>query len=201
MKPLLVLLVLAAATLADEAAVRAALDREDFAAALRLSESALQGHPDDGKLRYLRAQALAGLARDRQRERGYAAALDFLESRLTHPVVTDAFAETCLWAGEEERALRALRASEVALADRIRMELEMLRSLGRFRGAERRAREVGWPEAEAWYRKKAAYRERLAGRARRAAWVAVGAGLTILAAAAVLFMRAPPPARRPGGTA
>jgi hypothetical protein len=98
-----------------------------------------------------------------------------------------------------------LRASPVALRDRIRPELEMMRSLGRFEEAAQRARAVGWADAAAYYQEVAEYRARLAGRARRAVWVAVVGGLAILAAAGALFILAPaappPPASRPGASA
>lgn len=201
---LLLLLLLAAAAAADEAAIRAALDREDFATALREAEAALQADPDHGLLRYMRAQAVAGIARDLQRAEGYAAALDYLEPRLDHAHLTDRFAEICMWAGEEERAIRALRVSPVALQDRIRAELEMMRSLGRFEEAARRAAAVGWDEAASYYGEVARHRARLRGRARRAVWVALVGGLAILAAAAALFIlapEAPRPLSRPGASA
>ena len=206
MRGLTVVLVLALAALADEGAVREALDSEDFETALARAETLLKKTPDHGPLRYMRAQAIAGIARDLQRTEGYAAALDYLEPRLTHPHLTDRFAETCLWAGQEERAIRALRASSVALRDRIRMELEMMRSLGRFEEASERARAVGWDEAAVIYGEDAAYRARLASRATRAVWVAVAAGVVILAAAAALFSLAPaaappPPPSRSDATA
>ncbi|MHC4973388.1 MAG: hypothetical protein ACYTG3_13755 [Planctomycetota bacterium] len=205
--PLLLLLLAASAAFADEAAVREALDKEDFGTALARAEKALEESTADsnGVLRYMRAQAVAGLARDLQRAEGYAAALDYLEPRLDHPHLTDRFAATCMWAGEEERAIRALRASPVALRDRIRAELEMMRSLGRFEEASRRARAVGWNEAAEYYAEVADHRARLTGRARRAVWVALVGGLLILAAAGALFILAPaespPPASRPGASA
>jgi hypothetical protein len=153
----------------------------------------------------MRAQAIAGLARDLQRAQGYAAALDYLEPRLNHPHLTDRFGDICMWAGQEERAIRALRASPVALRDRIRAELEMMRSLGRFEEASRRARAVGWEDAATYYGKTASRRARLAGRATRAVWVAAVGGFLILAAAGALFILAPavppPPPSRPGATA
>jgi hypothetical protein len=202
------LLLLPAAALADEAAVREALEREDFGVALTRAEAALKevsAEDSKGPLRYMRAQAVAGLARDLQRSEGYAAALDYLEPRLDHPHLTDRFAEICLWAGQEERAIRVLRASPVALRDRIRAELEMMRSLGRFEEASRRARAVGWEEAAKYYGEVASHRARLTGRVQRAVWVAVVGGLLILAAAGALFILAPaarpPPSSRPGACA
>lgn len=205
LRGLLVLLVASTAVVADEAAVRAALDREDFATALQQAEAALQADPEHGLLRYMRAQAIAGLARDLQRTEGYLAALDYLEPRLDHAHLTDRFAEICMWAGEEERAIRALRASPVALPDRIRSELEMMRSLGRFEDAARRAAAVGWDEAAKYYDEVARHRARLTGRARRAVWVALVGGLLILLAAGAVFIFAPaaprPPSSRPGASA
>jgi hypothetical protein len=205
MRRLALLLLCSAAAIADEGAVREALDREDFETALARAESALREAPASGPLRYMHAQAVVGIARDLQRAEGYAPALDYLEPRLTHPHVTDRFAETCMWAGQEERAIRALRASPVALRDRIWMELQMMRSLGRFEEASRRARAVGWEEAAKMFGDVAAYRGRLAGRAARAMWVAVAACVAILVAAAALFILAPAlaprPPSRPGATA
>ncbi len=202
---LLFLLLAVAAAAADEAAIRAALDREDFATALREAEAALQATPDHGLLRYMRAQAIAGLARDLQRAEGYAAALDYLEPQLDHAYLTDRFAEICMWAGQEQRAIRALRASPVPLRDRIRAELEMMRSLGRFEDASHRAAAVGWDEAARYYDEVARHRARLTGRARRAVWVTVVGGLAILAAAGALFILAPaappPPPSHPGANA
>jgi hypothetical protein len=205
MRSLLLLLLGAAAVLADEAAVRAALDREDFAAALAGAEAALKEKPADGPLRYMRAQAIAGVARDLQREKGYAAALDYLEPRLNHPHLIDRFAAICMWAGQEERAIRVVRAAPVDVKDRIVAELEMMRSLGRFEEASRRARAVGWKDAATYYAEIASRRARLAGRATRAAWVAAVSGILILAAAGALFILAPasppPPASRAGANA
>lgn len=205
LRGLVVLLLAAAGALADEAAVRAALDREDFAAALEQAEAALRATPKSGLLRYMRAQAIAGLARDLQRREGYAAALDYLEPRLDHAHLTDRFAEICMWSGEEERGIRALRGSPVALRDRIRAELELMRSLGRFEDAAQRAAAVGWDDAAKYYAEVARHRTRLRGRARRAVWVALVGALGILAAAAALFMLAPAappaPASHPGASA
>jgi hypothetical protein len=201
---LVFLLLCAASALADEAAVREALDREDYAAALERADAALKESPASGPLRYMRAQAIAGIAQERQRAQGYAAALDYLEPHLDHRHLTDRFADICMWAGQEERAIRALRASPVPLRDRIKAELDMMRSLARYEEAARRARAVGWEEAAEYYAGIAGYRARLEGRARRAGWVAAVGGLVILAAAGALFIlapAAPPPASRPDASA
>ena len=188
-----VLLFAAAVWAQDKAAVREALDREDFGEALQRLDLARAAGGDEGPLRYLQAQAHVGVARDKQRAEGYGAALDYLEGRLTHALVATTFAMTALWAGEEERGLRGLRGSSVALRDRIKVEMDLLGALGRYGEAEARAREVGWPAAEQWAREEAAARQALTDRAQRGRWVAAAAALAILLAAGLLAISCPAP--------
>jgi hypothetical protein len=203
MRRLLAVFALAALARAGDP-VREALDREDHAGALALAEAALETRPGDGLLLYQRAMALVGLARERQREAGHAAAVDLLEGRLDHEVLAFAYGEACAWAGEEERGIAHLRASALPLGERIRPELDLLAHLRRYGEAAERAREAGragWPPEQvddwaAWAAENAALQGRLEGRARRAGRVAAAAGALVLLLAALLFRFAPaaPPA-------
>ena len=193
---------LAASVLAaqdDDAAARAraALDREDYDLALAEAAKGLEADPGSGVLAYLHADARCGRARSIQREKGFGAALAELEPHVgDHPLVTEAYARTALWAGEEERALRTLRAAVPEPRDRVALELELLSHLRRYGEAAERAREAGWEEGVVWASKRAALQERLAARARRGWMVAVAAAALLLGLAVLVFSLAP--AARPG---
>jgi hypothetical protein len=193
------LLLAAAAAAAQEAE----LAEERFADALRLAEERLRERPRDAGLLEHRARAILGLARDAQRREGYRAALDLLGRDLSHPVLAQGYADVAVWAGEEERALAALRTRGAAAPARAPAALMLLGQLGRFREAEALAREAArsssaspgdaryFAEWEAWERDRAELRERLRGRARRAGAVAAGTAVALAAAVVALFRLAP----------
>jgi len=199
-RALLALLLLAAAALAGEdaaaaaARVRTLLDAGRPVEALPAAEAALAAHPGDKLLSLLRAQATCGIAQELQRAEGYEAAIDWLEPRLDHWVIAEAYANACLWGGEEERGLAGLAACAVPEDQRAGAEMRLLQYLYRYDEAAALARRVGWPEAEAWALEQAAPRARLHARARRALKVALVAG-GLLALAAVALYRLAPPAR------
>jgi hypothetical protein len=185
--PILLLLLAAAAAAQDP--VRAALDEGRYADALALAEA----EPSVPLRQDQRAQAICGLARDVRRGDGYAAAIDFLEPRLDHPRTVRAFADCCLWGGEEERGLRGIRAASVSAAARVEAEIGLLKRAFRYRDAAAVARAHGWKEGEEWARGEAELRERLAARARRAGWLAA-AGAAGLLGVWTLLRRLPRPA-------
>lgn len=184
------LLLLAALAAAQEEDLQA----ERFERALALAEQKLQTAPKDSRLLELRAKAIRGIARNLQRDRGYSAALRYLEPRLDHWLLAEVYGETCFWAGEERRGLDVLRASSLPVTDRIRPELFLLAKLMRFDEVERRAGEVAatvsWKELTGWQENaglQAALRKRLKERTRRAARVAWVSLATLLAACATLW--------------
>ncbi|HEX5136817.1 MAG TPA: hypothetical protein VFY93_07595 [Planctomycetota bacterium] len=130
---------------------------------------------------YERAKAVCAEAREIRREKGYAAAIDFLEPRLDHAIIVEAYANCCLWGGEEERGLRGVRgATGVPAEYRVEAEIGLLKRLFRFRDAARLAAAHGWKEAEEYWGEEAALRERLAARARRARWLAALGGALLV---------------------
>jgi hypothetical protein len=184
MRAIALLLLLAAPVVADDAAAA----RAELAEA----EQALAAEPDNALAQRRWAKAARAVARVLQRTEGYQAAIEFLEARLTHPLTVEAYAEACLWGGQEERGVAHLRSSRgVAVRHRIGHELELLGYLRRYDEAARRAREVGWDEGARWAEERAARRARLLGRGVRAYWVAA-IGFVVMAAAAVaLYFLAP----------
>jgi len=193
------LLVLAAVAAAQdrEDPVRVALDAGHFAEALALAEAALAERPDD-LLRYQRAQAINGIARGLRREKGYVAAIDYLEPRLDHVEVLRSYAACCLWGGEEERGLRAIRAAAAVTAgERLGAELWLLTMQYRYEEAAEVAHAAGWPEWESWARDEAALRGRLHARARRAGWIAVAGAVLLLGGWALLRRRFRPSSSAP----
>jgi len=125
-------------------------------------------------------------AREIRRESGYGAAIDYLERRLETPAALDAYADCCLWGGEEERGLRGLRASTVPARERAEAEIRLLVRLFRHREAAEVAGANGWKEAEEWWGGEAALRDRLEARAHRARWLAALLALLLLGAWALL---------------
>jgi len=184
MRVLTVILALAAAVVADDGQAA----RDELAAA----EQALAADPGNALLQRSWAKAARAVARVLQRAEGYPAAMDFLETRLTHALTIEAYGEACLWGGQEERALKRIQAArEIPIRDRIKPELQLLYDLRRYDEAARRAREVGWKEWADWAKKEAAMRDRLLGRGVRAYWVAAIAFVVMAAAALALFVLAP----------
>jgi len=192
-----VFLLLAALPLAAQddgaaARVRGALDAGEHERALALAADGLRAAPHDGVLQYLQAQARCGMAQDLQRRDGYAAALAFLEPHAgTHALVTEAYARTALWAGEEERALGVLEAAVPEPADRVALELELLGHLRRYGEAAKRARAAGWEDGAVWAEKRAALQERLEARGRRGGLVAGVAAVVLLGLAGIVLRAAP----------
>jgi hypothetical protein len=93
---------------------------------------------------YERAKAVCAEAREIRREKGYRAAIEFLEPRLDHVVIVKAYADCCLWGGEEERGLRGVRGARVEPKYKVEAEIGLLKRLFRFREAAAVAREHGW---------------------------------------------------------
>ena len=145
---------------------------------------------------YEHAKAVCAEARELRRAKGYAAAIDFLETRLDHTLVLRAYADCCLWGGEEERGLRGLRGAALPAKDRAEAEIRLLVRLFRHREAAAVAREHGWTEASAWWGAEAALRDRLAARERRGA-KAAAAGFVALLVLWALFRRAFRPSSAP----
>lgn len=137
---------------------------------------------------YERAKAVCAEAMEIRREKGYHAAIEFLEPRLDHGKVVAAYADCCLWGGEEERGLRGLRASKVPASERAEAEISLLVRLFRYDEAAAVAREHGWTEAAEWWGAAAALRDRLRTRASRAAWIAA-LGVVLLLGAWALMRR------------
>ena len=193
----LLLIVAAAAAQDREDPVRVALDAERFAEALALAEAALAERPGDDLLQYQRAQAITGIARDRRRERGYGASIDYLEDHLDHVEILRAYAACCLWGGEEERGLRGIRAARLPEEQRYGAELWLLTRLYRYEEAAAVAGAAGWPEWESWTREEAALRERLRARATRARWMAALGAVLLLGGWALLRRRFRPSSSAP----
>lgn len=129
---------------------------------------------------YERAKEVCAEAREIRRAQGYAKAIAFLETRLDHIAIVEAYADCCLWGGEEERGLRGIRAAKVPPKQRVEAEIGLLKRLFRFREAAAVAGEHGWKEAEDHWGAQAALRDRLAARASRAKGLAaLGLGLLV----------------------
>jgi hypothetical protein len=138
---------------------------------------------------YEQAKAVCAEAREIRRREGYVKAIEFLEPRLDHPKIVAAYADCCLWAGEEERGLRGLRASKVPANQRAEAEISLLVRLFRYDEAAEVAREHGWTEAAEWWGAAAALRDRLHARARRAGWIAALGVALLLGAWALMRSR------------
>lgn len=163
-------------------------ERAELAAAAK----ALAAEPDSALQQRRWAKAVTAVARVIQRGEGYAAAIDFLEERLAHPLTVEAYAEACLWGGQEGRGVARLRAArDVAVEHRIGHEIELLGHLRRYGEAARRAREVGWEAGAVWAEERAAARDRLLGRGVRAWWVAAIGFVVMAAAGLALYFLAP----------
>ncbi len=169
----------------------AALREERFHDALRLADDALRENENDTFAGEVRAEAIAGLAREAQRKKGYAAALAILEPEIAHPRTAWFFAQTCIWAGREEWGLDVLARAKLSQKERAYREGELLYYLGRLEEAADVARAAGLDDW--WYRDQADLRVRFAARTRRAGWLAVGMALLILGAAFTLKRLAPVP--------
>jgi hypothetical protein len=163
----------------------------------------VQRLPADKGLAALHAAVVTAIeARDLQRAQGYGAAIDYLDARLDHWLLAEAFAETCRWGGREARGVERLRSSGLALEERIRPELDLLHAQLRHKELESRAREakaelakkgIDWPLLDEWIRiagEEAALRAGLRGRGTRAGWLALGGAVAMLGAWALLMRAA-----------
>jgi hypothetical protein len=165
------------------------LENGKFEAATEQIALLEQAQPKHAELSALRQQAAVGVARNLQRQDGYGAALDYLESRLEGRTIVQAYSETSVWAGAEQRGLETMRRLPKALRHQCaREELNLYWALHDFVGMEQRAREVEWPEWIEFARNQGALRERFDGRTRRAWWVA-GVGAALLAGGCLLLDR------------
>jgi hypothetical protein len=141
--------------------------------------------PDEKDERFwgLWGSSVRGVARNRQRKGGYAEAIDFLEAHLdTRPLVYD-YADTCIWAGEEQRGLRTLKALPQPMRDDcVYAEFRLHFVRQDYTALEARAREVNWQSWIDYAREQRELRERFAYRTTRAWWVAALATIAILLA-------------------
>ena len=156
-----------------------ALRRGRFHEAREFADAGLELSPDYVWLQDKRAEVLLAQARQAQREKGYGAALAFLEPHVAHPWILYRYASICTWDGREGRAERVLRASGLPSEVLAGMEAELLATQMRWREAADRLREAGLPDPYD-YAGAADLRDRLAGRGRRALWLALGAGVALL---------------------
>jgi len=195
------LLVIAALCRADAPVVDdilQALAKGDAKTARALAKEALRTGPRKD------VETLLGVAerlletRRIQRSRGYDAALDYLEKNIDHWVLAQAYGEVARWAGQEERGLQALRRSSLPLAQRIEPELYLLSTIQRYDEIVSRARQaqatVAWDALDGWVSfgaEEARLRRNLAAHADRAAWLALGALVAILAGCGVAWRLAP----------
>ena len=155
------------------------IENEEFAPALELLE---KGEGD--RFRDLRNRAIRGVSRDLQRAEGYAPAVDYLEKHLETRFLVAHYVEVCLWSGQEDRALRTLKAlppdfrHECAYAE---FQIHFARL--DFAALEQRAKEVSWPEWVAFAKEQRELREGFDERTSRAwtvFWVALGAMIAIV---------------------
>jgi len=204
MRTLALLLSMASALFADEAdaiaaRLRTALRQERFQAALEQADAALARFPGDATMRYRRAEAIVGLARDLQRAKGYPAAIARLEPELTDPFLAQAYAEACLWGGQELRGVAHLRASALPVRQRILPEFLLLKQLRRFDELAARAAETGETAWAEWAEERMRLQERLRGRGRRG-WIVAAAAFAALVLGALVLLRLAPPRRAQDAT-
>lgn len=161
------------------------IENEEFAPALELLES---GEGD--RFRELRNRAIRGVSRDLQRERGYDAAVDYLEQHLETRFLVAHYVEACLWSGQEERALATIR----ALPDAFRhecayAEFQIHYARLDFEALEKRANEVNWTEWAEFAREQRELREGFVYRTERA-WTVFWGALAGMGALFTLAWRA-----------
>ena len=152
----------------------------------------LRANKNDTFIGDVRADAIAGLAREAQREKGYGAALAILEPEVGHPRTAWFFSQTCIWAGREEWGLEVLARAKLSQKERAYNEGDLLYYLGRLEEAAEVARAAGLDDR--WYRDQADLRAGFAAQTRRAGWLAAGMALLILGAVFGLRRLAPAPA-------
>ena len=156
------------------------LEAERFEDAMRTLEPLRSDPGANEEVLGLWQDALRGVARDVQRVRGYAAALEFLEQHLDSRSIIADYVETCIWAGDEERGLRTIAALPQPLRDRCaHSEFQLHYKRLDFAALERRAREVKWQSWIDFASKERKLRERFDDRRTRAIWVAVIGSLVI----------------------
>jgi len=139
--------------------------------------------PDRGDARFwdLWQRAVRGVARNRQRRGGYGEAIAFLEDHLDTRSLVEDYAETCIWAGEEQRGLDRMGALPQPMRDRCayaEFQLHWVRQ--DYAALEQRAREVGRPKWVDFAREQRELRERFDNRTTRAWWVTILGTLAIL---------------------
>ena len=181
----LLLLLLCSWSAAEETPVDRAtvqIENEDFAAAMKTLEPLVPQRTEP--VLDLWGKAIRGVARDLQREGGYAPALDFYERHLDTRLIVGDYRETCIWAGEEQRGLRTIAALPQPFRDRCaESEFHLHWVLLDFAAMERRAREVKWPAWIEFAVEQRALRERFAERRNRAWWIAIGGAIALVAGA------------------
>jgi hypothetical protein len=170
------------------------LENEQFAQAMVEIQKA---STEDARFSDLRNLAVRGVARDRQRADGFMAAATYLETHLDNRELVEQYVETCIWAGEEARALATIRAlpapfrKECAFAEFqiywVRLDFEAL---------EKRAREVKWDTWITYAQEQRALRAGFAKHTTRGWWVAIVSTCAMAGIWLVLFKRLSPVARR-----
>jgi len=157
------------------------IENEQFVAAMRTLET-LRNKPDaDDEVLMVWGDAVRGVARDLQRERGYPAALDLFEQHLVTNVIVDYYVETCICAGAEERGLRHIAALPQPLRDlSSRAEFNLHWARLDFAAMEKRAREVKWPQWIQFAVGQQEMRKRLDSRRQRGWMVALLGSLALV---------------------
>ncbi len=162
------------------------IENEQFVAAMRTLEP-LRENPDAGdellmdELLLVWGDAVRGVARDLQRERGYPAALDLFEQHLVTNVIVDYYVETCICAGAEERGLRHIAALPQPLRNlSARAEFNLHWARLDFAAMEKRAREVKWPKWIKFAVEQQEMRKRLDSRRQRGWMVALLGSLALV---------------------
>ena len=162
------------------------IENEQFVAAMRTLE-ALRNKPDADdellidELLVVWGDAVRGVARDIQRERGYPAALDLFEQHLVTNMIVDYYVETCICAGAEERGLRHVAALPEPLRGlSARAEFNLHWARLDFAAMEKRAREVKWPKWIKYAVQQQEMRKRLDSRRQRGWIVALLGSLALV---------------------
>lgn len=157
------------------------IENEKFVAAMRTLETPMANPDADDELLLIWGDALRGVARDLQRERGYPAALDLFEQHLVTNVIVDYYVETCICAGAEERGLRHLAALPQPLRNlSSRAEFNLHWARLDFAAMEKRAREVKWPKWIKFAVEQQEMRKRLDSRRQRGWMVALLGSLALV---------------------
>ena len=150
------------------------VEAEQFEKAYEVLQAGPVVDEKDERFQDLWRRSVRGVARDRQRVGGYMPAIEFLEAHLNAKAIVDDYTETCIWAGEEARGLRKLRALPQPLRDQcVVAELQFHWVRQDYAAIEKRAQEVDRQDWVGWAREQGALRERFTERTSRAWWVTI----------------------------